>query len=166
VFKRVTPENITPGPKTSIIGRPRTAKPWSWPGVPMVGEWIVTARDGTTVRLDPKEAAEGFARLVEDSQARFFSALADFLIAMAGEWSKPGMDPHLKWYLLGGHLRNCLCSDDPARDMLREVAYWIDHSETEKAVRAEDGTIVYSNEANEFVRDLEEFRSLKRGGLK
>jgi hypothetical protein len=74
------------------------------------------------IELDVKIAAKWFANLTDDD-------MAQFLIEVANEAQKYPSDPDNQWYYLGGHLRNCECSTDAARDMVKNWAYWIDHSE-------------------------------------
>jgi hypothetical protein len=74
------------------------------------------------IDLDVKTAAKWFANLSDDD-------MAQFLIEVAEESKKYPSDPDNQWYYLGGHLRNCSCSTDDARDMVKSWAYWIDHSE-------------------------------------
>ena len=74
------------------------------------------------IELDTKTAAKWFANLSDDD-------MADFLIKVAEEAQKYPGNPDNQWYYLGGHLRNCKCSTAEARDMVKQWAYWIDHSE-------------------------------------
>jgi hypothetical protein len=74
------------------------------------------------IELDTTTAAKWFANLSDDD-------MADFLIKVAEEAQKYPSDPNNQWYYLGGHLRNCACSTDLAREMVKAWAHWIDHSE-------------------------------------
>jgi hypothetical protein len=74
------------------------------------------------IELDTATAAKWFANLSDDD-------MADFLIRVAAEAQKYPCSPDNQWYYLGGHLRHCECATDEARDMVRQWAYWIDHSE-------------------------------------
>lgn len=76
----------------------------------------------TEIELDIETAAKWFAGLDDDQMARF-------LVAVAKEAESYPSDPDNQWYYLGGHLRNCECSTEGARDMIRKWAHWIDHSE-------------------------------------
>lgn len=75
----------------------------------------------TEIELDIETAAKWFANLDDDSMCRF-------LVAVAEEARRFPGDPDNQWFYLGGHLRNCACSTDEAREMIRKWAYWIDHS--------------------------------------
>lgn len=68
-----------------------------------------------------------------EAAAKWFAALSDddmcaFLVAVAKEANSYPSDPDNQWYYLGGHLRNCDCSTEAAREMVRRWAYWMDHS--------------------------------------
>lgn len=76
----------------------------------------------TEIELDIDTAAKWFASLDDD-------AMCSFLVAVAKEAEKFPGSPDNQWYYLGGHLRNCECSTDAAREMVRKWAYWIDHSD-------------------------------------
>ncbi len=75
----------------------------------------------TKIKLSVELAAQWFAALDDDSQAKFFVAVC----AEARKWERaPGVlsfGPSYQWYLIGSHLRNCECSSDDARDMVREM---------------------------------------------
>ena len=76
----------------------------------------------TEIDLDIETAAKWFANLDDDQMCKF-------LVAVAEEAKQYPSDPSNQWYFLGGHLRNCACSTDEARQMIQAWAYWIDHSE-------------------------------------
>ena len=75
----------------------------------------------TKVRLSIELVAQWFANLDDDAQARFFVAVCE----EAKKWPKGSgglnFGPSYQWYLIGSHLRNCACSSDAARDMIREM---------------------------------------------
>ncbi len=75
----------------------------------------------TEIELDVKTAAKWFAHLSDDE-------MAEFLIQVEKESRVYPSDPDNQWYYLGGHLRNCECSNDETRQMLRRWVYWMDHS--------------------------------------
>lgn len=80
-----------------------------------------TIKVTTEIELDIATAAKWFASLDDDSMCRF-------LVAVAEEAKKFDGSPDHQWYYLGGHLRNCTCSTDDARDMIRSWHYWMEHS--------------------------------------
>lgn len=73
------------------------------------------------IDLTVDEAAEWFAALDDDSQARFFVKVAEKMSAFKG-----GMDSQL--YFIGGHLQHCECSTPQARELVKSLAYFIDNS--------------------------------------
>lgn len=76
----------------------------------------------TEIELDVETAAKWFASLDDDQMCRFLVAVAN----EAEKWARP---PDMQWHYLGGHLRNCECSTDAAREMVKSWAYWTEHSE-------------------------------------
>lgn len=80
-----------------------------------------TIKVTTEIELEIATAARWFAGLTDDEQCQF-------LVAVASEADKYPGDPDNQWYYLGGHLRNCECSTEGARDMIRKWAYWVDNS--------------------------------------
>lgn len=76
----------------------------------------------TEIDLDIETAAKWFAGLDDDQMCRF-------LVAVAAEAQLYPSSPDNQWYYLGGHLRNCPCSTDDAREMIRAWAHWMEHSE-------------------------------------
>lgn len=76
----------------------------------------------TEIDLDVETAAKWFANLDDDEMCRF-------LVAVASEAESYQGGPDNQWYWLGGHLRNCACSTDAARQMVKQWAYWAEHSE-------------------------------------
>lgn len=75
----------------------------------------------TEIELDIDVAAKWFTGLDDDQMAKF-------LVAVAAEAKKYPSDPDNQWFYLGGHLRNCPCSTEDAREMVRRWAYWLEHS--------------------------------------
>lgn len=76
----------------------------------------------TEIELDIETAAKWFAGLDDDQ-------MCQFLVIVADEAEKYPSDPDNQWYFLGGHLRNCLCSTDAARGMVKSWAYWAENSD-------------------------------------
>lgn len=72
----------------------------------------------STVDIDVKILAKLFASLTDDDQAQFFIEVAQ----VANEWPKTYGGPSYQWYLIGSHLRNCECSTEDAREMIRGIA--------------------------------------------
>ena len=75
----------------------------------------------TKINLDIETAAKWFANLDDDQMCKF-------LVLVAKEAETYPSDPDGQCYYLGGHLRNCKCSTDAARRMVKQWAYWVDHS--------------------------------------
>jgi len=69
------------------------------------------------VKLDLETVAKWFAELDDDEQARFFVIVAK----EAEEWPKGKFNfgPSHQWWSIGSHLRNCECSSEGARDLVR-----------------------------------------------
>ena len=82
---------------------------------------MTTIRVTTDITLDIETAAKWFAALDDDQMAKF-------LVAVAAEAQKYPGNPDNQWYSLGGHLRNCECSTEDAREMIRAWAHWMEHS--------------------------------------
>lgn len=82
-----------------------------------------TVRIDTTleITLDIGTAAKWFAGLDDDQQCQFLVAVA----TIAETWPS-GADG--QWYALGGHLRNCKCSTEAARDMVKAWAHYAETS--------------------------------------
>lgn len=76
----------------------------------------------TEIDLDIETAAKWFAGLDDDQMCKF-------LVEVAREAEQWQGSPDNQWYYLGGHLRNCVCSTDAAREMVRAWAYWMEHSD-------------------------------------
>lgn len=75
------------------------------------------------IALSIDDAAEWFSGLTDDEQSKFFVAVTEHAKAWPGTLSQGE-----QWYRIGGHLRNCECSTDEARDMIREIHNGLLHS--------------------------------------
>lgn len=75
----------------------------------------------TEIDLDIETAAKWFAQLDDDQ-------MCNFLVRVAAESKAYPSDPDDQWFYLGGHLANCECSTEDAREMLRRWVYWMEHS--------------------------------------
>jgi hypothetical protein len=82
---------------------------------------MATIKVTTEIELDIDTAAKWFAALNDDEMCRF-------LVAVARESQAYPSNPDNQWYYLGGHLRNCECSTEDARQMVKSWAYWMEHS--------------------------------------
>ena len=82
----------------------------------------VTVTKTMQIKLTIEAAAQWFAGLSDDEMCRF-------LVAVAHEAEKYPNGPDNQWYYLGGHLRNCDCSSEAAREMIRAWAHWTEHSQ-------------------------------------
>lgn len=76
----------------------------------------------STVDVTVEILAQCFAALNDDEMCKFFVEVA----RIANEWPA---NPGNQWYYLGGHLRNCECSNEQTRDMLRQIVHQMEHSE-------------------------------------
>ena len=83
---------------------------------------MATVKVTTEIELDVKIAARWFASLDDNEMCRF-------LVEVAEEVKQFDGSAENQWYYLGGHLRNCACSTDEAREMVRKWAYWAEHSD-------------------------------------
>lgn len=85
----------------------------------------------TEIELGIDDAAQWFAGLTDDEQAKFFvAAVVHF---------KKGLDrPHARaesqWQAIGNHLATCECSTEEAREMIRSIMYGMEHSWTQHPV--------------------------------
>jgi hypothetical protein len=75
----------------------------------------------TKIELDIETAAKWFAGLDDDEMCRF-------LVAVAKEAEAFPCGADSQWYYLGGHLKNCACSTDATREMIKSWAHWMEHS--------------------------------------
>lgn len=84
----------------------------------------------TTVKidLDIKTAAQWFSALSDEQQADFFVEVAE----AAKQWQCQGHWGYQFW-LVGRHLRDCKCSNDDARQLVREMADGMAPTEAERA---------------------------------
>jgi hypothetical protein len=73
------------------------------------------------VDLDVETLAKVFCALDDDQMCKFFVE-----VHRIAEGHK---DFDNQWYYLGGHLRNCECSNEGTREMLRNIVYYMEHSE-------------------------------------
>ncbi len=71
------------------------------------------------VEVDLDMLAECFAALNDDEQTQFFVKVAE----IAKSWPFRGES---QWWYIGSHLRNCECSSEEARDMIRSIAEGIE----------------------------------------
>ena len=82
---------------------------------------VISAQVTTEFELSIETAAAWFCELDDDQQAKFFVAVAE----RAKSWPHGGDS---QWHFIGGHLRNCECSTEAAREMIRGLAYALEHS--------------------------------------
>lgn len=75
------------------------------------------------LRFSMRDLAHVFCQWDDDAQAKFFVAVADIMEA----WG-PGKLDGQAWYI-GGHLRNCKCSTEAARELIRSLAHGLEKSE-------------------------------------
>jgi hypothetical protein len=68
----------------------------------------------TQIDLDMETAAQWFAHLTDEQQADFFVAVAK----ISSTWPYGGGS---QWWYVGRHLRDCSCSTDEARELVREI---------------------------------------------
>lgn len=73
-----------------------------------------------TIELDIQTAAKWFSGLSDDEMCKFFVAVA----AEAESW--PGSAETMWWYV-GRHLRECECSTELARDLIRGINRAMEH---------------------------------------
>lgn len=69
------------------------------------------------VSLSPRQIAELFCEMNDEDQAQFFIETA----AIAATW-KTDMGTGWQWWRVGRHLLNCSCSNEEARELVREIA--------------------------------------------
>ena len=82
-------------------------------------EWTTTVQ----VPINLRRLAEIFAAMDDDKQARFFVEVAEIM----SKWEGGNADQQM-WYV-GGHLRNCECSTEGARDLIRSLAAGLERSQ-------------------------------------
>lgn len=88
---------------------------------------MTTIRHTVEIPLDLDIAATWFANLSDDDIAQFFCKVA----AKVNEWppAKPGeyrLSPQMFWCEVGQHLATCECSTEAGRQMIRDIAYFMD----------------------------------------
>lgn len=71
----------------------------------------------TKIDLDTKVAGQWFSGLSDELQADFFIAAAE----ASKEWRCQGSWSY-QFFLVGRHLRDCSCSTERARVLVREIA--------------------------------------------
>lgn len=69
-----------------------------------------------TLELDLDMLAKAFAGLDDDSQAQFFVKVAKIA---ADTYENPQEN---QWWYVGRHLRECACSTEEGREMVRNIA--------------------------------------------
>ncbi len=67
------------------------------------------------VKLTPQQVAEAWCDLDDEGQAQFFIECA----RISAKW---GPSNFQQWLSVGRHLRDCACSTDEARDLVRDIA--------------------------------------------
>jgi len=75
----------------------------------------------TKVDIDVPTLARIFAQLDDDDMCQFFVEVHRQAELVGPQFAN-------QWYYLGGHLRNCKCSNEGTREMLRNIVHWMDHS--------------------------------------
>ena len=80
---------------------------------------IHTLSGGFTDR-DVSALAEGFCRLDDDHQSKFFV----FVARIMGQWDNGvGLKRDSQAYYIGKHLQTCKCSTPEAREFLESIVY-------------------------------------------
>lgn len=74
----------------------------------------------SVVDITVEKLAEIFAALDDDQMCKFFVEVARI--------SKTWDHSDNQWYYLGGHLRNCECSTQDARDMISSIHEYMNTS--------------------------------------
>ena len=77
------------------------------------------ARLSVEATVTPAELAEMFCAGDDEEQAQFFIEVA----RIAATWVP---NNSMQWFYVGRHLRNCACSTEAARDIVREIAQAIE----------------------------------------
>jgi len=73
-----------------------------------------------TIGLDMATVAAWFSELTDEQQADFFIEVAE----RTEGWA---VRPESQWLRVGGHLRNCECSTDSARELIRNLHYGLEN---------------------------------------
>jgi hypothetical protein len=76
----------------------------------------------STVDVTPELLAEIFCGMDDEAQCKFFVEVGKIAQASPFNFDQ-------QWYFLGGHLRNCDCSTEPAREFIRGLARAMETSE-------------------------------------
>lgn len=85
----------------------------------------------TEIELGIDDAAQWFAGLTDDEQAKFFvAAVAHFKKGL----DRPDALAESQWQAIGNHLATCECSTEEAREMIRSIMYGMEHSWTKPPV--------------------------------
>lgn len=75
------------------------------------------------LKLTPRQLAELFCDMDDDAQAQFFVECA----AVMEEW--PAHARLMQLHLVGEHLRDCKCSTDEGRELVRNIFASMEHRE-------------------------------------
>jgi hypothetical protein len=76
----------------------------------------------STVDISVELLAKLFAELDDDAQCKFFVEAAKH----GEQWGE--FKAEQQWQRVGGHLRNCKCSTEAARELIRSIAYAMENS--------------------------------------
>lgn len=87
-----------------------------------MGKRLIDVMVKTQIELDVKLLAEQFCAMSDEEQAQFFIECA----AIAAAWPTKYGGAGYQWYLAGRHLSTCECSNEDAREMVRELASGIE----------------------------------------
>lgn len=85
----------------------------------MSKEFTITVKTEMTIPLSVEIAAQWFAELDDDTQAKFFVEVARRFDSFNGDY---------QLYCIGGHLQHCKCSTSSARELIKNLASYIDTS--------------------------------------
>lgn len=77
----------------------------------------------TTIEIDLALAAKWFAQISDDDMSKFFCIVAEEVKA----WPNNG-NAGMMWCYVGCHLAECECSTEDGREMIRSIAYHMEHS--------------------------------------
>lgn len=81
----------------------------------------------TEIELSIEAAAQWFAGITDDEQAKFFVEVAR--IAESFPYRQ-----ETQWLAIGNHLMTCECSTEEAREMIRSIVYGMEHSWTKPPI--------------------------------
>ena len=79
-----------------------------------------------------RELAEGFCELDDEQQADFFIACAHIMSQWKGTLFTGQAAGEWQMRLVGRHLRDCGCSNEDARNLVRELAAALEPDEVER----------------------------------